>query len=701
MKSRLAVFCLAVIPALGANLPDTVLYGVSYYHEYMPYERLAKDVELMRQAGITVVRLGESTWSSWEPRDGDFQFEWMERILDSLHKAGMRVILGTPTYSIPPWLYRKHPDILVTRLTSAPPLSDPYHPSYPGSAPPGAYGPRQNMDLTHPEYLRYAERIIRRICSRLKDHPAIIGYQVDNETAPNGLPLPNVQRQFVERLKAKYATPQVLNRLWGLAYWGQLVDNWDELPPRGGILNPGYKLEWERFQQDIVTEFLAWQAKIVREYKRPNQFVTHNFVGGIRTNLNQPAIARALDIVAVNPYHAMQDRLDGLAISLSGDLNRSLKQQSYLVTETNAQAIGWDSRAQYPPYDGQLRLCAYAHAASGANMVAYWHWHSLHYGQETYWKGVLSHDLEPNRVYREVARIGAELKALGPRLANLRKENRVAILYSGDSYHGIEYMPFADRVNYLTVLNQMYGALYRLNVEPDFVFPDTADWSRYRVLLVPPLYVAGDELLERVARFVESGGHVVMAFKSGFANEHSTVRWGMAPGPLRKAAGFRYQEFTSLARPLALKPDLHGLGEKNRVSAWAELLLPETAAPLAHYDHPHFGRYPALTRNAYGKGTLTYEGTYLSGELQRAVIHDVLRRAGLTGPDQELPAAVKVRHGRNTPGRRLHYYLNFADEPQSFTYAYAGGTDWLAGKSVRQGERASLPAWGVAIIAED
>ncbi len=686
-------------PAQSVRM-DSVLYGASYYHEYMPYERLDKDVEMMQQAGLTVIRLGESTWSSWEPQEGKFEFAWMDRILDRLHRAGIKVILGTPTYSIPPWLYKKHPDILVTHFGSAPPLGDPYYPTYPSSMPPGAYGPRQNMDLTHPEYRRYAGRVIRQVVSHYKDHPAIIGFQVDNETGPNGLPLPNVQRLFVERLKKKYQTPEVLNRLWGLAYWGQLVGAWEEFPARDGILNPGYKLEWERFQHTIVADFLAWQAAIVREYKRPDQFVTHNFVGGIRTNLDQFEIARHLDVAAVNPYHPMQDRFDGLEISLSGDLCRSLKQQSYLVTETNAQTIGWDSRAQYPPYDGQLRLAAYAHIATGANMVAYWHWHSLHYGQETYWKGVLSHDLEPNRVYREVSRIGAELKRIGPTLVNLQKNNRVAILYSGDSYHGIQFMPFNDRVNYMTVLMQMYRALYRMNVEADVVSPEHKDWSAYRILIVPSLYVATDELLDRIARFVREGGHAVLAFKSGFANEHSTVRWERAPGPLREAAGFYYQEFSSLPRPVRLKPDLHGLGEKNTASVWAEFLIPETAEALAYYDDPFLAAYPALTRNSFGRGTLTYEGTFLSDEMQHHVLLDLLKRAGLNGSDQELPASVRARHGLNTRGRKLHYFLNFSGVNQSFTYSYASGKDLLSGIEVAQGARLHLTPWNLVIIEE-
>lgn len=685
------------LPLTAQTLPRTVLYGASYYHEYMPEERLDKDVALMKQAGFTVVRLGESTWSSWEPRDGQFEFAWMDRILDAFHQQGIRVIMGTPTYSIPPWLAKKHPDILVTRLGAFPPLGDPYLPSYPGFQPPGAYGPRQNMDLTHPDYLKHAERIIRAVVSHTRSHPAVIGFQIDNETAPNGLPLANVQKQFNEYLREKYGTPQALNQLWGFAYWGQLVQSWEEFPARDGILNSGYKLEWERFQRRIVTRFLGWQAKIVRELKRPDQFVTHNFVGGIRTNLDQWDIARDLDIVAVNPYHAWQDRFDAQAIWQSGDLNRSLKNANYLVTETNAQTIGWDSRAQYPPYDGQLRLAAYAHLAAGANMVAYWHWHSLHYGQETYWRGVLSHDLEPNRAYAEVSRIGAELRKLGPELANLRKQNHVAILYSSDSCHALQFMPFSDRVSYMTILGQMYGALYRLNIEPDFVTPD-ADWSSYKILLVPPLYSAPDAVLEKLSRFVEKGGRAVVSFKSGFTNEHATVRHQMAPGPLRKAAGFRYQEFSSLATSLPLKT---ALAKEATASAWAELLIPETAETVAGYDHHFFSKYPAVTRNRYGQGTLTYLGTHVSNNFLDSLLTVELNAAGLGGPDQSLPIAVRVRHGRNPQGRRLHYYLNFSRESRTVTYSYAAATDLLTGRGAAKGSALVLGPWDLAILAEN
>lgn len=682
------------------NRMETILYGVAYYPEYMPHERLDQDVELMQKAGITVVRVGESTWSSWEPRDGDFQFAWMERVLDRMQQAGIKVILGTPTYSIPTWLYKAHPEILVTHNGTAPPLSNPYYPTYPPSLPPGYYGPRQNIDFLNPDFRRHAERIIRQIVSHFKNHPAVIGYQIDNETFPNGIPTSYANQAFLERLRHKYETPDVLNRIWGLAYWGQLIDRWEDLPPRNGILNPGYKLEWENFQHDIVTEFLAWQAKIVNEYKRPDQFITHDFSGGVHTNLDQWAIAKSLDIVAENPYYTTQKEFDGRTIWLSGDLGRSLKQQNYLVTETNAQTIGWDSRTQYPQYPGQLRLAVYTHLAAGANMVEYWHWSSLHYGQETYWRGVLSQDLEPNRTYAEVARVAGELKRLGRRLVNLQKDNKVAILVSTDSANAISYMPFSDSVGYMSLLNQMYRALYELNVEPDFIPAGAQDFSHYKVILIPPLYSASDAVLERVSDYVKGGGEVIMAFKSGFTNEYSTVRETMQPGGLRAAAGIHYQEFTNLAKAERLTPDPFGAGDQNTGSIWEEFLIPDTAEVVASFDDPYW-HFPAITRNHYGSGTLTYEGTVVSDVLQREIIREVLNRAGLAGVDQSLPAAVRVRHGRNGQNQVLHYYLNFSGAGQTFAYPYASGWDLLTDQRVAKGQEVTIKPWDVRIVMED
>ena len=417
--------------------------------------------------------------------------------------------------------------------------------------------------------------------------------------------------------------------------------------------------------------------------------------------VNEYDVAKSLDIVAANPYHGTQDEFDGETSSYEGDYSRSLKRTNYLITETNAEAIGWDSKDQFPPYDGQLRLDVYTHVSSGANMVEYWHWHSLHYGQETYWKGVLGHDLQPGRPYDEVSRTAHELQRIGPEIADLRIKNQVAILYSRDSYYGIEFMKFSDRVNYSTILHQMYDALYHANVGVDFVFPESTNLSDYKVIVVPPLYIASDALLARLSDFVKNGGHLVVAFKCSFCNEYSTVRWEMMPGPLKEAAGFHYQEFSSLKQPLPLKDDPFHVGPDNKVSEWAEMIVPDTAKALAYYDHPFFGKYAAITRNEFGKGSLTYEGTVLTDKLQKAVLLGVLDEAGLAGSDQKIPAAVHVKHAQNRQGKTLHFYLNYSSSSQIVPYAYGSGTNLLSlGSAVTRGQSLLLQPWDLAIVEE-
>ncbi|HTQ60108.1 MAG TPA: beta-galactosidase [Candidatus Solibacter sp.] len=687
--------------APGVSQP-TILYGAAYYNEYMPADlqpgRLEKDVALMKAAGITVVRMGESTWSLWEPSDGHFEYAWMDRVVDAMGKAGIKVIMGTPTYSIPTWMAHEHPEIL------ARPLGDGYV----------GYGMRQNMDFDNPKYRIYAERVITNLVTHYKSNPAVIGWQIDNETSGYGASNPDVFAGFVEHLKKKFGTTDALNKAWFLNYWGQDVNDWADMPTRDNATSTSYKLEWERWQHIRVANFLGWQAALVRKYRRPDQFVTHDFGGMMGGGTDEPTVAASLDVVANNPYHGTQDHMDGAWQALQGDFARSLKHSNFLVTETNAQTIGWDSAGQYPPYDGQLRLDVYTHVSSGANMVEYWHWHSIHAGQETYWKGVLSHDLQPNRAYAEVSRVAHELLKIGPELANMQIHNEVAILYSVDSSKAIDFMPFdrglepgwtAGRFfrGYNAIADQLHNSLYFANVGSDFVFPSVtaAELAKYKLLIVPCLYVADDTLLNRISEYVRNGGHVLMTFKSGFTNENSAVRWELAPGPLRTAAGFTYQEFSNLEHPLALRGDPFHVGEENdKVRLWAEFLQLETAKPLVYFDHPFFGRWPAITLNHYGSGTLLYEGTAVSDKLQDAIVLDSLKEAGLASSDQQLPSTVRVKHGLTQDGHKLHYFLNYSASPATMTYSYPIGTDLLSGKSIAQGEQTTLAPWDLIIVKE-
>ena len=606
--------------------------------------------------------------------------------------------MGTPTYSLPPWMHRRHPEILARRA----------------NAPPTTYGMRQNMDTDSPAYRFFAERIIRRLVGHYRDHPAVIAWQIDNETASYGATNDDVFAGFVDHLKRKFGSPEALNRAWLLSYWGQSLTSWEDLTRQDTPASTGYRLEWTRWSQMRVTNFLAWQAALVRELKRPDQILIHNFSPGVHADVDEQAVADLLDVVGANPYHPTQDHFDGHIQAFNGDFYRSLRRDNYWVTEINAQTIGWSSAHQFPPYDGQARLDVYSHLASGADLVAYWHWHSLHAGIETYWKGVLGHDLEPNRFFAEVTATARELARIGPQLAGLKKSNEVAILYSVDSLNALEIMPITTdghppdfmpsmrrKSDYAEFLQQVHRAFYDLNTEVDFVFPHAADFDGYKLLVAPALYVADDALLLRIVDFVKGGGHVLMTFKSGVADGNSRVRHVRAPGPLRQAAGFAYQEFSTLERPLALKGNPFGVGDNdNRVNYWAEFLEPESAEPLAYYDHPFFSRWPAVTRNRHGNGSLTYIGTWPSRSILRRIAADLLRIAAIRDGAHDVPDPVRVKCGANRYGKVVRYFLNYSPEELSLPYAYATGVNLTSGVEVRSGEALKLDPWGVAIVEE-
>ena len=661
---------------------DNILYGAVYYHEYMPSERLEKDIQLMKDCGLSVVRVGESSWGLFEPNEGRFEFEWMDRILNKMHEAGIKVILGTPTYSIPAWMAERYPEVLATYQRG-------------GKA---YYGIRQNMDITNPTYLFYSERVIRRMMDRYASHPAVIGYQVDNETLARGINNQDFFIGFRNYIKDKFDNSlDSLNRAWGLNYWGMNIHTWEEFYARDGVTNPSYKSEWERYGRKVVADFLNWQVNIVNEYKRKDQFVTHCFMPFLH-EMDQVESMRQMQFPAVNIYHDVQEQQDGHFITYGGDYIRTVAQSNYLIAETNAQGRGWDARTQYPPYDNQLRQNVYSHLSSGANMVEYWHWSTLHYGQETYWRGVLGHDLEPNRVYREFTTVAKELKKIGKKLVNLKKKNKVAILFSHDSYYGLQFMRYTNKENY--PVEMVHRALYNMNIETDIIPCDHEefDFSGYEMLVIPPLYVATDATLNKIASFVRNGGKVIMMYKSGYCNEHSAVRAMMAPGPLREACGFYYQEYSTIGQ-MDLKETPWGKMAQS-ISEFMEFIVPETAKPLAYVDHPFFNQWPVITENLYGKGSLVYIATYPSLELMEKIISNEAEKIGLRQKDNyKFPIIIK--EGVNDQGNTIRYIFNYSSKPEAITYkSDKNGIELLRNRPIKKGESVSIDPWDLLIIEE-
>lgn len=683
-----------------------LLFGAAYYDEYMPYDRLQQDVAMMKKAGINTVRIAESTWSTCEPQEGVFDFSHVERVMDAMEEAGINVIIGTPTYAIPTWMVKSHPDVMAETVKGR-----------------GIYGARQIMDITHPVYRFYAERVIRKLMECTAHRKCVIGFQVDNETKYYGTAGKNVQEKFVKYLHRKFNNDlDAMNHEFGLDYWSNRINAWEDFPDVRGTINGSLGAEFEKFQRTLVDEFLSWQADIVNEYRREDQFITHNFdfewrgySYGVQPDVNHYHAAKALTIAGADIYHPTQDDLTGAEIAFGGDMTRSLKRDNYLVLETEAQGYpGWT------PYKGQLRLQGYSHLASGSNSVMYWHWHSIHNSFETYWKGLLSHDMQENAPYREACIIGNEFSRIGNHLVNLKKKNDVAILVSNEAltalkWFGIEATAAGDNgIGYNDVVRWLYDALFKMNIECDFVWPESDNLDQYKAIFVPALYAAPDELLEKLKQYTANGGTLVATFKTAFANENVKVSHEMQPHILSNCFGINYQQFT-FPKNVGLTGSIIGensiseidgrnvtkeTADVSVVSAkvFMELLIPQEAEVLASYDHYNWKEYAAITKNHYRKGTAIYIGCMTDDNTLKAVLTEALNSAEVEIPEYSWP--VIVRKGTNDLGKCVRYILNYSAEEQNVVYHGADGTELFSEESVQDGESIAVLPWNLKIVEE-
>ncbi len=677
---------------------DRIRFGAAYYHEYhRPGERptqesLDRDLDLMAAAGFTVIRVGESVWSVWEPEDGRFDLEWLQPVLDGAHARGIDVVLGTPTYALPMWLARRYPELNAEPATGRP----------------MGWGARQEIDYTHPAFRFHAERVLRRIVGRYAAHPAVVGYQVDNEPGLHLFHNRGVFQRFVDELRRTYGTVGALNEAWGLVYWSHQLSTWADLWTPDNNAQPQYDLAWRRFQSRLTTEMIEWQARAVRELARPDQWVT-TCIAYDRPAIEDHQLGAVLDVTAGNPYYQMQDELavpgadePGLGWMMHGtwqvfqaaDRMFSTRGEEFLVTETDAQSIG-GSATNNPAYPGQWRQAAWALASRGARMVEYWHWHTLHYGTETYWGGVIPHSGRPGRTYREVAALGAELGRVGAQVAGSTPDHDIALLYSLDDRYALAGQPplqdahgNPDPLAYPRIVGAFYRGAFEAGrqvrlVRPDVFAQDPAEAARtLPVLVVAAHYVAADDDLAWLRAYAHAGGHLVLGPRTGYADTEARARVDVQPGGLAEAAGAWYDEFSNLAAPVDVVPgDADELGlvagagaglgagagdagpgqaaGSAAATGWAECLVPDDGTTvLARYDHPHLGAWAAVTTRAYGAGRVTVVGTVPNRALARRLARWLVPTpvAGWEG----LPESVTVHTQTHPDGRRVHVVHNWS-----------------------------------------
>lgn len=670
-------------PTWPVGLPG-IGYGGDYNPEQWPLATQLEDVELMQQAGVSIVSVAIFSWAMLEPREGEYDFGWLDAVMDRLHEAGIRVALATATASPPPWLTRRYPEVL-------PELAD-------GTV--LHQGGRQAYSVSSPVFRDHALRMTRVMAERYGRHPALALWHVDNEL---GCHVPHdcsddAAVAFRRWLEARYGTVEALNAAWGTAFWSQRYDSFDEvLPPRTAPTypNPTQQLDFARYSSDeLLTHYRALRD-VLREVT-PHVPTTTNLMLSTGTKwMDYFSWAGDLDVVANDHYLRAHDPEAHVELAFSADLTRGVAGgKPWILMEHSTSAVNWQPRNRTKG-PGEMLRNSLAHVARGADSVMFFQWRQSAAGAEKFHSAMVPHAGTDTDVWRSTVALGQALKALAP-VRGSRVHADAAVLVDYPSWWAAELDSHPTQaLRYTDQVMAWYRQLWHRGVTADVVGVG-ADLSRYRLVVVPTLYLVDDGAAARVAAAAEAGATVLVTYFSGIADEHDHVRLGGYPGAFRDLLGIRTEEFWALQ-----EGERVALDDGSTADLWTEKTRLTGAKAVRTYADGALAGLPAVTRNAVGRGAAWYVGTRLDEIGAHRVTDEVLAESGVVPVVPAVPAGVEVVRRRadaaadDGSAPSFLFVINHTAEDVAVP---ARGTDLLTG-AVADGE-AQVPAHGVAVVQE-
>ncbi|OHE68973.1 MAG: beta-galactosidase [Treponema sp. GWB1_62_6] len=693
---------------------------------------LAEDIRLMKLAGCNAMSVGIFAWSALEPREGRFEFAWLDSVIDSLHANGISVILATPSGARPAWMARKYPEVL--RVTS--------------EGVRRRFGERHNHCFSSPVYREKVARIDTLLAERYGRHPGVILWHVSNEYSGD-CRCPLCVDAFRSWLRDRYGNLEKLNRDWWTSFWSHGFSEWEEIDPPstiGETMLHGLDLDWKRFVTWRTIDFMEAEIAAIRAVS-PDLPVTTNLMGTFE-GLDYFELAEHIDVASWDNYAGWHGRGPRTSpwtawdpegrdwrlaseIGFVHDLTRSLKRKPFLLMESTPSATNWQpvAKLKRPGMNALSSLQAVAH---GSDSVLYFQWRKSRGGFEKFHGAVVDHEgTEDNRVFREVAELGGRLAELAD-VAGTGTRAEAAIYFDWENRWAMEGAkgPRNDGLlGYKEDCLDHYYRLWRRSVTVDVV-DRRADFSRYKLVVLPMAYMMRDDTAARLAEFVSLGGTLVGTYWSGIVDEHDLCRLGGFPGPLRPLFGLRAEEIDALypdeRRTLTMEKG-NALGFEGSFESrhlW-EAVRPEGAEVLARFDADLFAGMPAVCVNSFGKGRAYYLASRNDERFLDAFYASVLSevRPARAWPD-DLPEGVSatVRHGgggsggsgagsggrggagRNSDGAAADYrfLMNFTEaEVELAVPAWPGPTKLLSGTARMDGKLLILPRYGWAVLRTD
>lgn len=639
-----------------------LLLGVDYYPDQTPEKLWEEDARMIAEAGLTNVRVAEFAWGLMEPSEGKFDFAWLKRSVEILHKHGIAVILGTPSAAPPPWLSRKYPEILLVNkegLTMQP-------------------GGRRFTCPTNKTYRGLSLRIAIEMAKAFANTPGVIGWQIDNEYTlqPHSRCYCKYCGEgFQDWLKAKYGTVESVNEKWGTVFWSQTYTDWRQVPvplPSNGDPNPGLVLDYDRYQSHACASSAEEQLVMLRK-ECPKHFVTTNQVGAPLDTLDLREMYRNMDFVSSDNYPGFaQVFMPALAspevmatmIGLGHDSMRCVGGgKPFLIMEEQAGKAGQSFFAPQP-HPGQLRLWAFQAVAHGAMGVNYFRWDSARFGAEEYWFGMLNHDRSKSIGFDEMARTVKEMKSLGREGLESSYVAEAAVSFDHDSSWALAVQPGNSKLSYTAQLMAWYSAVASANPGMDVIHLNEG-LTKYKAVFAPVQYVLSEKQADNIRKYVRDGGMFVAGFRLGVKDESSQIVNAPLPGLLRDVMGVTVRDPVPVyADKIAVKFGPQLAGADAQCVLWADLLKAESATVLATYTGAYEGD-AAITMNTFGKGKAVCVGADLDPISLARVLRAVLAMSGSHSVFQA-PRGVEVTRRRGGE-KEWVFVLNHTAEVQKIT----------------------------------
>ncbi|OUM94445.1 MAG: beta-galactosidase [Thermobacillus sp. ZCTH02-B1] len=635
--------------------------GVDYYPDYWPEQLMDEDLDGIVGLGANIVRIGEFAWHRMEPREGQYDFSFFDRVLEKVKSRGLKVMFGVPTATFPAWLAAKHPSILSRDETGAV----------------RAFGGRRQYCYNSPEYREYALRLTRRLVEHYRDEPAIVAWQVDNEFGHEGSDMcwcPNCHAAFQRFLEEKYGSIDRLNETYGTIFWGQTYNDFSEIPmplPTITTHNPSLRLDWARFRSRSLNGFAEALVRTVRECKGDHQSVTTNLAGGFFHKwFDHAEHARLYDFISYDHYPVwggLREPLSPGELGMNLDFVRGLTGKPFWIAEQLIGAQGHDLIG-YLPRPNQARMWSFQAFARGCSNMLYFVWRAMDRGAEQFCTGIVDQDNARGRKYEEVRSVFRDI-APHAELVESDIEAETAVLYDHDNIWSWRFQPQSEAFDFTREMLRLYDPFHRLNCLTD-VIPADRDFARYKVLLVPVMQIMERTLADRIRAFAEAGGTVVFSFRTGIKDKANNLHFGMPqPGHVADLCGIRIRAYEALPKGervrLAAAPDAGGedLPREAHAEVWRDLIEPVSAETLYRYDDPFFPHAAVTRRRLEGGGTVYYVGCGLDDRAMRAIARIIVRERKICYIDSDPGVEVVERRVR---GRRYRFVMNHNGREASF-----------------------------------